>query len=367
VIDESNQQPIAGVLVRVRGTQVSGSSGEDGRFLLEAVPIGTHDLVFEHLGYEERTQSLTVRPEEATFLQVRLAPRALALPGVVVEGRTELEQRRQSTGFSMNEIQRPEIEEAARRGQTLWELLRDDMPQVAVRDASRGIAACVEFRGAVRLTGGCNHMAIFVDGVLMSAPGTIYPNIPLGDIERVEAISPGQAGVQYGTLAGNGVLLIETRTGPRPDREDRSTDALVFGYDAEMEQRPYAWTRVTTGTFAANALGLGLGLAIAHQCLRVGDDHTLGLRDGCKGVKGLGAGALALALPVFATSYAARWGGGTELSRGRLMPSLILGAGSAVAGYLLVINGQDLAGGAVLGVGIPMLGILSDRLFRGLR
>jgi hypothetical protein len=210
-------------------------------------------------------------------------------------------------------------------------------------------------------------MAIFVDGVLMSAPGTIYPNIPLGDIERVEAISPGQAGVQYGTLAGNGVLLIETRSGPRPDREDRSTDAVVFGFDADVEQRPYAWTRVMTGTFAANALGLGLGVAVAHQCLRVGDDHTLGVRDGCQGVKGLGAGALALALPVFATSYAARWVGGTELSRGRLMPSLILGAGSAVAGYLLVINGQDLAGGAVLGVGIPMLGILSDHLFRGLR
>ena len=98
--------------------------------------------------------ALVVRADGQNAIEIRLRPTAVALPTVVAEGRTELDARRQSTGFSMNEIQRDAIDEASRRGMTLWELLRDDMPQVEVREASRGIAACVEFRGAVRLTGG---------------------------------------------------------------------------------------------------------------------------------------------------------------------------------------------------------------------
>jgi hypothetical protein len=366
VIDESTLQPIADVVVRVRGTELSALTGSDGLFRFQAVPVGARQLVFEHVAYGEHVDTFAVRSEEETFLQIRLTARAVELPGVVVEGRTELEQRRQSTGFSMNEIQRPEIEEAAKRGQTLWELLRDAMPQVAVRDASRGIAACVEFRGAMRLTGGCNHMSIFMDGVLLSAPGTVYPNIPLGDIERLEAISPGQAGVQYGTLGGNGVLLIETRTGPRPNRPDGSEEMVTYGFDWDLEPQPYAWKRVVGGAFLVNALGLGLGIAAAHQCLQV-SDQTLGVQEGCAGMKALGAGALALALPVFGTSYAVRWGGGTDRSRGRLMPSVILASASAITGYLLVIQGQDVAGGVLLGLGIPSLSVFSDRLFRVLR
>ena len=367
IIDESTLQPIPDVVVRVRGTELSALTGPDGVFRLPGVPVGSRQLAFEHVAYGEHIDTVAVRTDEETFLQIRLKARALELPGVVVEGRTELEQRRQSTGFSMNEIQRPAIEDAARRGQTLWELLRDGMPQVAVRDASRGIAACVEFRGAVRLTGGCNHMSIFMDGVLLSAPGTVYPNIPLGDIERVEAISPGQAGVQYGTLGGSGVLLIETRTGRRPDRPDSADQMVTYGFDWDLEPQPYSWKRVVAGAVLANAVGLGLGLAAANQCLKLEEDRVLGVQEGCAGVKALGSGVLALTLPVLATSFTTRWGGGSDRSRGRLMPSLILGSASAITGYLFVIEGQEALGGALLGLGVPMFGVLSDRLFRVLR
>jgi hypothetical protein len=363
VVDESTLQPIADVVVRVRGTDLSGLTGSDGLFRIESVPVGARQIVLEHVAYGEYVDTVAVRADQDTFLQISLKARALALPEVIVEGRTELEQRRQSTGFSMNEIQRPVIEDAAKRGQTLWELLRDAMPQVSVRDASRGTTACVEFRGAMRLTGGCNHMSIFMDGVLLSAPGTVYPNVPLDDIERVEAISPGQAGVQYGTLGGNGVLLIETRTGPRPDRPDGSDEMVTYGFDWDLEPQPYAWTRVLGSALLANAIGLGVGVAAARQCLQVAD-QTLGVQEGCAGMKALGAGALALALPVFGTSYAVRWGGGTVRSRGRLMPSIILASASAITGYLFVIQDQGVAGGVLLGLGIPALSVFSDRLFR---
>ena len=366
VLDQSTNRPVRDVTVRVRDTQLGAITDADGRFRLEGVPVGTYVLQLQHLAYSEQLQPLVVRAEGENALQVRLRPTAVALPGVVAEGRTELDARRQSTGFSMNEIQRDAIDDAARRGMTLWELLRDDMPQVAVREASRGIAACVEFRGAVRLTGGCNHMAIFVDGVYMSAPGTIYPNIPLSDVERVEALSPGQAGVQYGTLGGNGVLLIETRTGTRPDREDQAQSTLVVGFDWSQEPTPYRWTHAVGGSLVANSLALGLGLSAVRSCYDV-EDQSVALADDCGGFKAFASGAIGILLPVFATTLTTRWGGSTERSRGQVLPSLLLGAASASTGYLMIVQGQDVAAAVILGLGVPALGVFSDRLFRVLR
>jgi hypothetical protein len=366
VIDDGTQQPIPDVTVRLRNTQRSTATGADGRFRLDSVAVGSYVLVLEHLGYEERTEPLAVRADEDAFVQLRMTARAVPLPGVTAQGRTELDQRRQSTGFSMNEVRRESIDDAARQGMTLWELLRDQMPQVSIREASRGIAACVEFRGAQRLVGGCNHMAIFVDGVYMSAPGTIYPNIPLGDIERVEALSPGQAGVQYGTLAGNGVLLIETRTGMRPDRSEQNGSPILFGFDWTQEPTPYRWTHAVAGSLLANTLALGIGLSAARACYDV-EDSTLALAEGCGGFKAFSSAAVAVLLPVFSTTLTARWGGSTERSRGHVLPSLLLGAAGATSGYLLVIQGEEVAGGVLLGLAVPALGVLSDRLFRVLR
>jgi CheY-like chemotaxis protein len=268
--------------------------------------------------------------------------------------------------FMMPEMDGVDFLKAVRDKRPHSTLLRDDMPQVAVREASRGIAACVEFRGAVRLTGGCNHMAIFVDGVYMSAPGTIYPNIPLSDVERVEALSPGQAGVQYGTLGGNGVLLIETRTGTRPDREDQAQSTLVVGFDWSQEPTPYRWTHAVGGSLVANSLALGLGLSAVRSCYDV-EDQSVALADDCGGFKAFASGAIGILLPVFATTLTTRWGGSTERSRGQVLPSLLLGAASASTGYLMIVQGQDVAAAVILGLGVPALGVFSDRLFRVLR
>jgi hypothetical protein len=210
-------------------------------------------------------------------------------------------------------------------------------------------------------------MAIYIDGVFMSAPGTIPPNIPLNDIERVEAISPGQAGVQYGTLGGNGVLLIETRRGPGPARQ-RPGEELMIGFDWSQEPAPYPWFKVVASSVLGNALGLGVGLLAADQCLLVDHDRgTVGVRDGCGGMKALVTGSLAVVLPIFTTSYATRWGGTTVRSRGRLVPGVLVGSLSALTGYLLLVEGQSAAAGVALGLGIPSLVILSDRVFRVLR
>jgi hypothetical protein len=69
-----------------------------------------------------------------------------------------------------------------------------------------------------------------------------------------------------------------------------------------------------------------------------------------------------------------RWAGGTTQSKGRILPSIVLGTATATAGYMLRIHGEHhdseltrTAGHVVLGVGVPLSVTLSDRLFRVLR
>ena len=364
-LDEATRQPIPDVLVRILDLDLSALTGMDGRFQIDGVPLGTYIVRLEHLAYGEHLRPLVVRSGEEPTLVIHLSQQPIALDSIVVEARTELEQRRQSTGFAMNEIGREDLDTASREGLNLWQLLDAQMPQVSVSDGSRGIAACVEFRGSANLRGGCNHMAIFIDGVPMTAPGTVYPNIPLNDIERVEAISPGQAGVQYGTMGGAGVLLIETRTGPRADRARDAREVLI-AFDWSGETQPYPWAKAAGGSVLANAIGLAVGFAAAQSCLNISRNGLLGVDD-CGGLKAFAAGSLAVVLPVIGSSYLAGWGGETDRSRGRLIPAAVLSSAAAMTGYLLVVEGRDVAGGAFLAIGTPLLAVLSDRIFRRLR
>jgi hypothetical protein len=369
VLDEATRQPIVGVEVRVHDTEISTLSGPDGSFVLPTVPVGSTVVYLTHLGYGEHLRVVTVRDGAETPLQVRLPSRPIALPEVVAQGRTELDERRLTSGFAINEIRREAIDRSAQMGLNLGQLLQQEMLGVRVR------GSCVEYRGSGGFDDGlCREVSVFIDGVPVTAPSTLYNNMPLNDIERLEVLSPGEAGAQYGSVGGWGVLMIETRRGTRPDRPRNAQDELVFGFDWEAEQRSYRWARVVGGSVLGNALGLGLSLAAAEKCFEVRQRGVLGVHKRCRGILTMAAGMLTLSLPSLAGSYAARWGGATDRSQGRILPGLVMGTISAATGYLLLVRGESLgsdgmatAGAVILTVGTPALLILSDRTLRVLR
>jgi hypothetical protein len=369
VVDEQTREPIPGVLVRVHDTELTAVSGLDGRFIIAAIPAGSVVVYLNHIGYGEHLRVVVVRPGVETPMQARLTQRPIALPEVVAEGQTELEQRRRSQGFSMNEIRRETIDRASQMGLSLGQLLQQDMMGVRVR------GSCVEYRGSASFDDGlCREVSVFIDGVPITAPSTIYANMPLMDIERLEVMSPGEAGAQYGSMGGWGILMVETRRGTRPDRPAAAKDELMVGFDWEAEQRSYRWGRAASGSLIGNALGLGLSLAAADQCFRIRSRGVLGVRKRCNAITTMASGLLTLSLPSIAGSYGARWGGSTERSRGRILPGMVLGTISAATGYLLLVRGESweddgmmAAGTVILTVGTPALLLLADRTLRVLR
>jgi hypothetical protein len=374
VVDRATMLPLSDVTVTIRGTTFRTVTDARGTFRFVGVAAGPRELVFQHLVFGEHVQAVDVPVGDETQIRVSVTQAAIQLEPVRVEAPSELERRRQTDGHGVSEIRRPAIDEAARRGLNLAELLRDGMPGVRIRGGNAsGTQTCVEFRGAATFSRGCREITVIMDGVMLTAPSSIYGTLPLANVERLEVLSPGQAGMQYGTAGNYGVLLIETRTGPRPVRRVAET-RIIPGFDWSGETQPYRWLRVAGSSFVGNAVGLGLGMLLANQCLETSGSGPPGLKTTCGPIPTTITGVAGLALPAFAGSVAARWAGGTDRSRGRIMPSSMVSSLAVAAGYLLVVEGEGersgvttTVGAVVLLAGTPVLLTLADRVFRALR
>ena len=366
VVDGATLEPVSDVIVRIEGMRVAATTGLDGRFRIDVAP-GNHRLLVEHLAYGEHSESVEVKPGARSQVEIRISERAIELEPIVVETMTELDRRRLTSGTRMKEILRQEIDNAARRGLSMAELLRQGMPNLSVR------GNCVEYRGARRGGRQCREVHAIMDGVPVSSPSMLVATMPLQDIERLEVLSPAEAGARYGTLSGYGVLLIETRRGPERERTPRE-QAEMAALDWSLEAKPYNWKRVMASSFAGNAIGLAVGMALGDLCLRVSDTGFAGVRTKCDPLMTMGASFMIMGLPGLAGGTAARWAGATERSQGRLVPSAILSTVAVASGYLIWMQGTRVHSGAtraagmvVLMIGTPVISAFSDRIFRSLR
>jgi hypothetical protein len=378
IIDGESLKPIRDAIVLIRGLDFRSLTDVNGVFRLTGIPSGTRVIVVQHIAYGEHADTVVVGSDRDLRLEVRISRQAIQLSPLLVQAQTALEARRRSTGHAFNEIAREQIDAAAQKGQNLAELLRDGLIGVRVSGERRG-AVCVEYRqggmglGAPGVRAACREVAVFMDGVRISAPATIYATIPLRDIERIEVQGPYEAGTRYGIAGGNGVLLIETRQGPAATRRPEQLSTLMTGLDWSLESQPYRWPRVLAGSFLGNAAGLGVGLLVADQCFKL-DAGIHGLRSKCDALSTVLAGFVILGVPGVSSSFAARWGGATDRSEGRVVPAALLGTLTAGAGYFLLLQANsndskslETAGTLVLTVGTPLVTGVADRVFRRLR
>ena len=365
VVDQESGEPVPGVVVSIEGLDPVLTNG-GGMFLFLAVPVGDRELTLEHLAYGRYSRGVLVEARVELALEAAISTRAIELSPLVVEARSELEQRRISSGNAMHEILLPEIDVAARSGLNLSQLLQNSMSGVDVRPGRAG-EMCVTYR-AIRSDnnrGDCDGVSVILDGVPVADPSYIYTSIPLRDIERVEMLSPGQAGVRYGMRSGQSVLLVETKRGEIARATDLSR--LMTGFDWSGEQKSYPLFKVFGSTFLANAVGVGVGLAMADRCFSTPESASLALRTRCRGLATVGASILSVALPAIGGSAAARWAGQTERSHVRLAPTAVTAGIILTGGYLLLISGvgaSETAGAIVLSVGVPAFLTFSDRIFR---
>lgn len=385
VADRDTGRRVSGVLVSVRGNTLQGVTDEQGLFRITAVPVGSRVLVVQHVAYGEHIDSVVVAQGAETRVQIMISREAIALAPLTVEAASEAELTRRAAGTSMNEILRPEIEEAGRRGLDLGRLLQESMPGVHVTPmGARGALSeyassyCVEYRlgEARRSAPACREVTVYVDDIAVSSPSYLFSTMALQDIERLEMLAPGEAGTRYG-IASRGVLLIETRQGAGANRErtreTRPARQLVRGFDWTAETSPYPWARVLGSSFLGNAVGVGAGLLVARRCFSVSETSSL-VRSHCHPLTTIGSTFVMVALPTVAGALATRWSGTTQRSEGQFDISLLLSTLTVTSGYLMLIKAERGGSSASRTVGIAVLGLvapavtaLSNRMFRVLR
>ena len=223
VTERATNAPMADVVVRVVGTQVSQVTNAAGQALLLNVPVGRQTVTTQRLGFGTTSDTVVVAAGQTAALAVTLNESAVQLEGLVVTGTATGAQRRE-IGNSMTVVTSEQIQKIG--AQNFEDLLRGRALGVSVTGSSgtAGAGSDLTLRG-VSSVNGRNDPLIYVDGVRLpsglpegstgeaeehaSFLGSINP----ADIDRIEVIKGPAASALYGTEATAGVIQIFTKKG----------------------------------------------------------------------------------------------------------------------------------------------------------
>lgn len=195
----TDNQPLPGVSVLVKGTNVGATTDAAGNYSLSAAPGAT--LVFSYVGYTP--QEIVVGESGST--NITLGGATGALNEVVVIGYQTV--RKKDLTGATSVINTQNTQRLASR--SLPEQLQGMAAGVAVRTGGApGQEAVVNIRGLSTVFGNGNPLYV-IDGMFSDPNTTVNPN----DIESVQVLKDASAAAIYGSRAGNGVIIITTKRG----------------------------------------------------------------------------------------------------------------------------------------------------------
>lgn len=196
------ETPMAGVSVKVVGTQRQTATGDDGAFRIQA-ELGAQ-LVFSYLGYEP----VTVQVGNQT-LRVDMKPSAAAgLEEVVVVGYGAV--RRADLTGSIASVSADKLTQV-NAVSTIAQGLQGHAAGVQVNQSSGqpGEFMRIKIRGTNSLGAG-NDPLYVVDGMpLDGLTSQLNPN----DVESVSVLKDASSTAIYGSRGANGVIMITTKKG----------------------------------------------------------------------------------------------------------------------------------------------------------
>ncbi|MCL6293920.1 SusC/RagA family TonB-linked outer membrane protein [Jejuia spongiicola] len=221
ITDSNTGIPLGGANVIEKGTANGVSTDFDGNYSI-TVSSSTATLVISYIGYTN--QEIAVNNQST--INIALVEDASQLDEVVVTA-LGIKRERKSLGYSVQEIQGASISEA--REPNMVNALSGKITGLQVIKSSNGPAGSskIVLRGYSSLTGD-NQPLIVVDGTPLdnftgsSGEGFWSPTADLGngladinpdDIESLSVLKGASAAALYGSRAGNGVILITTKTG----------------------------------------------------------------------------------------------------------------------------------------------------------
>ena len=239
---DGSAQPLSGATVAIAALNLRSVTDDQGRYSLNAIPVGSHSLRVTRLGYRPSTRQVTL-VAGGTTVDIAMGSDPLRLEEMVVTGYGE-QRRRNLTGAIAS--LRPEETVKDVPLTSVMQALQGRMSgvQVVQNAGNPGNAITVRVRGSSSIQGG-NDPLYVVDGVPVTQGNQGALGIGMGgqgidavsdlnpsEIESIEVLKDASAAAIYGSRASNGVVLITTKRGTanRPE--------VTFGSYYGMQKEP---------------------------------------------------------------------------------------------------------------------------------
>lgn len=222
VTSETDQAALPGVTVVEKGTNNGTVTDLNGQYSLE-VSDANAVLVFSYVGFV--SQEITVGSR--TEINVSLAESIDTMNEVVVTA-LGIEREQRSLGYDVANVRGEDLTQVSQ--ENVLSSLAGRVPGLTINQTSgAGSSMSVIIRGATSLTTD-NQPLFVVDGVPMSNSlnniqergdgnqvdyGNAISDINPDDIESISVLKGPSAAALYGTRAGNGVVIITTKSGSK--------------------------------------------------------------------------------------------------------------------------------------------------------
>jgi TonB-linked SusC/RagA family outer membrane protein len=222
VTDTEDGYTLPGVSVVIKGTETGTTTDFDGNY---QITVSKGDILsFTFIGM--KTEEVIIKNQ--TEVNIAMMPDVTALNDVVVTA-LGLSREKKSLGYSVAEVKGDELTKVAQ--ENVMNSLAGKMAGVQINSTggSAGSSVNVIIRGATSLSSD-NQPLYVVDGVPINNQlgnvsttgdrnsvdyGSPISDINSDDIESVSVLKGASAAALYGSRAGNGVILITTKSGKR--------------------------------------------------------------------------------------------------------------------------------------------------------
>ncbi len=222
VTSQEDNAGLPGVTVLEKGTNNGTVTDIDGAYTIDVAGPNSV-LVFSYVGFENQEVTVGNRTNVDVILQESMA----AMNEVVVTA-LGIERDQRSLGYDVSTVNAEDVTQVSQ--ENVLSSLAGRMPGVTINQTSGpGSSMSMVIRGATSLTTD-NQPLFVVDGVPMSNSlnnisqngdgnqvdyGNAISDINPDDIANISVLKGPSAAALYGTRAGNGVVLITTKSGSK--------------------------------------------------------------------------------------------------------------------------------------------------------
>jgi TonB-linked SusC/RagA family outer membrane protein len=220
VVRDNTGDLLPGVSIQVKGTTQGVVTDTDGRFSIN-VPNNQSVLVFSFVGMETQEVNVSGR----SVIDVVLSQSTIGVDEVVVTA-LGITRQRKTLGYAVSEVEGEALQRVAH--ENVLNSLSGRVAGVAINSTGGpGSSVSMVIRGASSLTSD-NQPLFVIDGVPVNNTlrnvggvgdrnmvdyGNAISDLNPEDIESVSVLKGPSAAALYGSRAGNGVVLITTKSG----------------------------------------------------------------------------------------------------------------------------------------------------------